>query len=163
MTKRSSSTDVGKSAPARGLTWDGSMTASGSHAALRDSWQPGRGYDATWGPYYRVLFPPSRVTAWGYWKRQSSGVNVVRRHWDQREQLREAYESLHGSDATAWPHEHPGVVLDTVLWVAHAACLRCQWLDMPGTSMRGDGWREEAMTRALRHQESPENPGVAAR
>lgn len=123
---------------------------------LRDSWQPGGGYDASWGPYYAAFFPQRRVTEWVYWKLTSSGVNVVRRLWDQREQFRGEYEAVHGLDRTSWPQQHPGVVLDAVRWMAHAACLRCQWLDVPGVNMREDGWRDEAMARALQHQESEE-------
>ncbi|WP_197373231.1 hypothetical protein [Mycolicibacterium baixiangningiae] len=126
-----------------------------SDSDTRDSWQPGSGYDATWGPYYNVFFPPSRVTEWVYWKRTSTGVNVVRRLWDQREQLRAEYEAANGPDPRAWPQQHPGVVLDAVQWIAHAACLRCQWLDRQGTYMREDGWRDEATLRALRHQTAP--------
>ena len=50
----------------------------------------------------------------------STGVNVARRLWDQREYLRHTYESVHGTDPAAWPSQHPGVVLDAVLWMAHA-------------------------------------------
>jgi hypothetical protein len=66
----------------------------------------------------------------------STGVNVARRLWDQREELREAYEAVHGSDPGSWPHRHPGIVIDAVQFVVHAACLGCQWIDQPGTSIR---------------------------
>jgi hypothetical protein len=51
----------------------------------------------------------------------STGVNVARRLWDQREELRAAYEAEHGSDPENWPHRHPGIVIDAVQFVAHAA------------------------------------------
>ncbi|HEU4360854.1 MAG TPA: hypothetical protein VFR27_05015 [Mycobacterium sp.] len=76
----------------------------------------------TWGPYWDALFPPRPVTPWVDWKRLSTGVNVARRLWEQREYLRRTYESVHGSDPLAWPSPHPGVVLDAVRWVVHAAC-----------------------------------------
>jgi hypothetical protein len=83
-----------------------------------------------------------------------SGVNVVRRHWDQREELRAAYEAEHGSDPDNWPHRHPGIVIDAVQFVAHAACLGCQWLAQPGNSMSDEGWREAAAAVARRHESS---------
>ena len=72
------------------------------------------------------------VTPWINFKRMGSRVNVVRRHWDQREELRSAYEAKHGSDPENWPHRHPGIVIDAVQFVAHAACLGCQWIDVRG-------------------------------
>jgi hypothetical protein len=44
----------------------------------------------------------------------NTGFNVARRLWDQREELREAYEVEHGSDQDGWPHRHPGIVLTAV-------------------------------------------------
>lgn len=99
--------------------------------------QPSRrhsaGHSTTWGPYWDALFKPARVTAWIDWKRATTGVNVARRLWDQREYLRRVYESVFGSDPDAWPSRHPGVVLDAVPWVSHAACLGCQWFDADGS------------------------------
>jgi hypothetical protein len=83
-----------------------------------------------------------------------SGVNVARRHWDQREELRAAHEAEHGSDPENWPHRHPGIVIDAVQFVPHAACLGCQWIDQPGTSMEEPGWREAAAAVARRHESS---------
>jgi hypothetical protein len=88
----------------------------------------------------------------------STGVNVARRLWDQREELREAYQAVHGSDPESWPHRHPRIVIDAVQFVAHAACLACQWIDMPGTSMEEPGWREASAAVARRHQESNGEP-----
>ena len=47
----------------------------------------------------------------------------------------------------------PGIVIDAVQWVAHAACLGCQWIDVPGTSM-SDAGRREAAAAVARHHES---------
>jgi hypothetical protein len=58
--------------------------------------------------------------------------NIARRLWDQREELREAYEVKHGSDQDGWQHRHPGIVLTAVPSIAHAACLGCLWLDVRG-------------------------------
>jgi len=122
----------------------------------------GRDTQTPWGPYYSAQFPPTKVTPWINFKRMGSGVNVVRRHWDQREELRAAYEIEHGSDPDNWPHRHPGIVIDAVQFVAHAACLGCQWIDQPGTSMKELGWREASAAVARRHQESngesPDDP-----
>ena len=96
---------------------------------IKDSWQPGPGYADTWGPYFEAEFPPARVTAWINFKRRSTGVNIVRRRWDQREKLRQQHEAIHGPDPALWPHRHPGVVLDAVQWVAQPACLGCQWIE----------------------------------
>lgn len=90
------------------------------------------GYAATWGPYWDAIFPPREVTAWIDWKRGSTGVNVARRFWEQREQLRRAYEAVHGRDPEAWPSRHPRVVLDAVPQIDHAACLGCRWFDPSG-------------------------------
>jgi hypothetical protein len=37
----------------------------------------------------------------------STGVNIARRLWDQREELREAYEAEHGSDQDGWLSPSP--------------------------------------------------------
>jgi hypothetical protein len=91
-----------------------SLRRNGLPQELKDSWEPGPGYADTWGPYYSAQFPPTKVTPWINFKRMGSGVNVVRRHWDQREELRAAYEAEHGSDPDNWPHRHPGIVIDAV-------------------------------------------------
>jgi hypothetical protein len=88
----------------------------------------------------------------------STGVNVARRLWDQREELREAYQAVHGSDPESWPHRHPGIVIDAVHFVAHAACLGCQWIDQPGTSMTELGWREASAALVRRHESSRGEP-----
>jgi hypothetical protein len=36
---------------------------------------------------------------------------VVRRHWNQREELRDTYEAEHGEDPDEWSHRHPGIVI----------------------------------------------------
>src|SRR5277367_710291 len=63
---------------------------------LADSWRPPPGLATTWGPYFQALFPPRRVTPWINFKRMSTGMNIARRLWDQREGLRQEYEALHG-------------------------------------------------------------------
>jgi hypothetical protein len=68
--------------------------------------------------------------------------------------LRAAYEAKHGSDPDNWPHRHPGIVIDAVQFVAHAACLGCQGLAQPGNSMSDAGWREAAAAVARRHESS---------
>lgn len=90
------------------------------------------GHHNTWGHYWDALFPPTTCTRWIDFKRGSSGVNVARRFWDQREYLRRAYEAVYGTDPQAWPSRHPGVVLDAVPTGRHAACLGCQWLGPNG-------------------------------
>jgi hypothetical protein len=113
------------------------------------------GAAATWGPYFDSQFgPPQRVRSWIAWKISSSGVNIARRKWHQREEQRWAYEAVHGTDPDQWPARHPGVVLDAVLSVAYAGCLGCQWIGMPGISMNDPGWRDAAAAVARRHQMS---------
>ena len=90
---------------------------------IRMSKRRSEGHEDTWGPYWDYLFKPAMVTAWVDFKQGSSGVNVVRRLWDQREYLRRAYESVYGTDPERWPSRHPGVVLD-----GNAGCLGGQWL-----------------------------------
>ena len=99
---------------------------------LRPSTRFSQGHANTWGPYWDVLFPPTTCTGWINFKRGSTGVNVARRFWDQREYLRRAYEAVHGRDPEAWPSRHPGVVLDAVSGGQHAACLGCQWFGPSG-------------------------------
>jgi hypothetical protein len=94
------------------------------------------------------------VTSWINFKRLSTGVNVARRLWDQREYLRRTYESVHGTDPAAWPSQHPGVVLDAVLRTAHPACLRCHWFDASGHYMKAPGELGKALVLARRHETS---------
>ncbi len=122
---------------------------------LVDSWTPGRSGDSSWGPYHQVLFRPHKVTPWIRFKIMSSGVNIARRLWDEREALRVAHEAVHGDDREGWPVRHPGIVLESVQWMAHAACLGCQWLYRDGTYMK-ENWRITAAEVASRHQESTE-------
>ena len=103
------------------------------------------GREDSWGPYWDVMFPPSQVTGFINWKRGSTGVNVARRFWAQREYLRREYESVYGPDPEAWPSRHPGVVLDAVPYIDHPACLGCQWF--------GAG-RGSALLRARAHEAS---------
>ena len=119
---------------------------------LKDSWQPPPGLATTWGPYFQALFPPGLVTAWDNFKRKSTGLNVVRRLWDQREEMRQEYEALHGTNHAQWPTQHPGIVLDAVQWVAHPACLGCHWFHH-GVSMKDADWQDHAAELALRHQD----------
>lgn len=100
------------------------------------------GAQNSWGPYWDAMFTPSEVPAWIDWKRGSTGVNIARRYWDEREYLRRTYESVHGTDPEAWPSRHPGVVLNAVRSGGYAACLGCQWF-APG-----------GLTRARRHETS---------
>jgi hypothetical protein len=123
---------------------------------LVESWTPGRSCAETWGPYHQVLFPPHRVTPWIRFKIMTNGVNIACRFWDEREALRADYESAYGGDPERWPVRHPGVVLESVPWVARAACIGCQWLQYPGTSMREDDWRATAAEFAQQHQDSSE-------
>jgi hypothetical protein len=116
------------------------------------NWSASAGH--SWGPYWDAMFGPSMVTEWIDWKRGSTGVNIARRLWDQREYLRRTYESVHGTDPAEWPSQHPGVVLDEVLWVAHAACLRCHWFDSSGHSMRSPADLQQALVLARRHEMS---------
>jgi hypothetical protein len=75
--------------------WKTSMAAPASAAA-------------TWGPYFDAEFgPPHRVRAWIAWKISSTGVNIARRWWDQREELHAACEAVHGTDPCQWPDRPP--------------------------------------------------------
>jgi hypothetical protein len=47
--------------------------------------------------------------------------------WRRRQNLRRAYEAVHGCDPALWPTQHPGVVVD-----GHAACLGCHWMQERG-------------------------------
>jgi hypothetical protein len=123
------------------------------HPELVVRWTPSTSLG--WRAYHESMCPPGGlVTLWIRFKVMSTGVNVARRLWDQREELRAAYEAEHGSDPENWPHRHPGIVIDAVQFVAHTACLGCQWIDQPGSSMEETGWREAAAAVARRHERS---------
>ena len=51
-----------------------------------------------------------------------------------------------------WRAPHAG--LYAVPSTAHGACLGCQWIDQPGTSMEEPGWRDASATVARRHDSS---------
>jgi hypothetical protein len=72
------------------------------------------------GPVLGCAVSAQPVTGWIDFKRLSSGVNIARRLWDQREYLCHTFEAVHGADPTSWPFQHPGVVLDAVPYYAHA-------------------------------------------
>ena len=112
------------------------MSPNPGGGPLKNSTRWSAGASSTWGPYWDALFPPRQVTGWIDWKRGSTGVNVARRFWDQREYLRRTYQSVHGDDPEEWPSRHPGVVLDAVPSIDHAACLGCQWFEPGGHSPR---------------------------
>ena len=61
---------------------------------IKPSTQFSAGHSDTWGPYWDRMFRPAEVTGWINWKRGSSGVNIARRLWDQREYFGRAYESV---------------------------------------------------------------------
>lgn len=165
MTKRSTPTVVGKSASAAEAgEWTGPMrdVAPNSlnwgpggprpNSELVDAWVPGRGLLESWGHYYEAFFQPQRVTPWIKFKRMTTGVNIARRLWDEREAMRLDYEAIHGEDPEEWPARHPGVVLESARWVAHPACLGCQWLATAGSSMKLANWRDLATEIARQHE-----------
>lgn len=108
------------------------MSGNPGGGPLRPSRRWSAGASDSWGPYWDALFVPRLVTGWIDWKRGSTGVNVARRFWDQRECLRRIYQQVHGDDPAQWPSRHPGVVLDAVPSIDHAACLGCQWFEPRG-------------------------------
>jgi hypothetical protein len=110
---------------------------------------------STWGPYFDAMFPPQEVSTWISWKMTSTGTNIARRLWHQREELRAEYEDVHGTDRARWPVQHPGVVLDAVLSSAHGACLGCQWFDVRGHSMSHPDWFERASLYGRTDTKSP--------
>lgn len=110
------------------------MNSGPNRQRLRPSTRASAGYSTTWGPYWDAMFKPRQVTEWIDWKRCSTGVNIARRFWAQREYLHRTYQAVHGEDPEQWPSRHPGVVLDAVPTIDHAACLGCQWFGPPGPS-----------------------------
>ncbi|MFW0793310.1 hypothetical protein AAFP30_05820 [Gordonia sp. CPCC 205515] len=111
-------------------------------------------YDMGYLAYHDKRFSGPPRSGWHKSKRETSGMNVSRRLWDQRQGLRRDYEAVHGTDPTQWPVRHPGVVLDAVQWIAHSACLGCEWMDRQGVYMKESGWRERALAAAREHEES---------
>lgn len=99
----------------------------------------------SWGPYWEVLFAPAMISGWINWKRASTGVNVARLLWGERENARRTYETVHGSDPHRWPTRHPGAVVEAVIADASAVCLRCDYFE-PCRS-------PDQAARAARHHE----------
>lgn len=93
--------------------------------------------------YWDALFPTPPRSEFIKFKRNSAGVNIARRFWDQREYLRHTYESVFGDDPNGWPSRHPGVALDAVPKGVHAACLGCTWFDPHGRRPLQDARRHE--------------------
>lgn len=108
----------------------------------------------TWGPYWDVLFGPGMVTSWTDWKRGSTGVNIVRRYWDQREYRRRIYESVYGSDPASWPSQHPGVALGDC-----AVCLRCHYFSLHSGQIGALdlAWRHESSGGRFRSHRPPQH------
>ena len=121
----------------------------------------GRG---SWGPYWDAMFTPALVSPWINWKLGSTGVNIARALWEQREYLRRTYESVYGTDPAWWPSQHPGVVLDG----RHAACLGCGYFEPSGARARARATRALDLARrhettggefiGRRREPAPENP-----
>jgi hypothetical protein len=95
---------------------------------------------STWGPYFDAMLPPHEAFTWISWEMTSTGTNIARRLWDQREEPRAEYEDVRGTDRALWPAQRPGVVLDAVLSNAHGACLGCQWFDVQGHWIGHSAW-----------------------
>jgi hypothetical protein len=98
------------------------------------------------------------VTRWVDWKRGSTGVNVARRFWEQREYLRHCYEAVYGTDPERWPSRHPGVVLDAVPAIDHAGCLGCQWFDTSHHGALQSARRHETGDQRVDPQQTEEDP-----
>ncbi|MDQ3664520.1 MAG: hypothetical protein M3353_07670 [Actinomycetota bacterium] len=105
-----------------------------------------------WGPYFDTLYPRRLVRDFVQWKRSSTGVNIARRLWEQRQCLRAASPYVASTQATG---AHIGVVLDAVPFIAHAACIACTWLDGGGASMARPDWRERTAAIARQHEIDP--------
>ena len=105
-----------------------------------------------WGPYFDTLYPRRLERDFVQWKRASTGVSIARRLWEQRECLRAANPYVASAQATG---DHIGVVVDAVLYIAHAACITCTWLERRGESMFGADWRERAAALARQHEIDP--------
>jgi hypothetical protein len=97
------------------------------------------------------------------WKIRSTGTNIARRLWDQREELRGEYEDVHGTDPALWPVQHPGVVLDAVLSTAHGACLGCQWFDVTMPDFCADMATSWSSSSDVKHPSGRSHPWPAAR
>ena len=130
------------------------MSGTSQGGPLKPSTPWSSGASGIWGPYWDAPFPPRPVTPWINFKRGSTGVNVARRFWDEREYLRNTYEAVYGSDPAVWPSQHPGVLLDAVFWIAHPACLRCHWFHAAGYSMKNPDDLKRALVLARRHETS---------
>jgi hypothetical protein len=116
---------------------------------------------STWGPYFDAMFPPQEVSTWISWKMTSTGTNIARRPWDQREELRAEYDDVHGTDRALWPAQHPGVVPDAVLSSAHGACLGCQWIDVTMPDFCADMATSWSSSSDVKHPSGRSHPWPA--
>jgi hypothetical protein len=102
----------------------------------------------TWGPYYETLHPPCRVDFIVNWKVVPGLMDHAAGLWRRRQNLRRAYEAVHGCDPALWPTQHPGVVVE-----GHAACLGCHWMQERGY-YRHDRVFQYPVDLARRHESS---------
>lgn len=86
--------------------------------------------------YFRTICPGAKRprNAWAAYKYRTTYMNLAEAYWEARERARLDWESSAGD--LALPVEHPAVVL-WLPFVAHGACLKCNWID-GGRSSIGD-------------------------
>jgi hypothetical protein len=120
-------------------------------SALVELWTPSS--SVGWRAYHKAMFPPGGlVTPWIRFKKMSTGVNVARRLWDQREELREAYEARSARQRSrAAPS--PSASHRPRCSGSPSRCLGCQWIDSPVPRWSNPGWRDAAAA-ARRHESS---------
>jgi hypothetical protein len=122
--------------------------------AQQDSPSMPRQWTEPWEAYWEVMYPEPTgpVSAFGRWKRLTTGRNVARTYWAARERARERWYALPHTTGE-WGLLHPPVVL----WMpvcAEPACLGCTWLG-------GGATIEEAAELARRHSlDAGANPSV---
>lgn len=90
--------------------------------------------DEPWADYYRAMYPrhAEPASALLSWKYRTSAVGIAKNAWTACERAREDWCARYGADVSAWPLDHPPVVLWLPL-IYYGACLRCTWIDVRKT------------------------------
>jgi hypothetical protein len=83
--------------------------------------------DVPYRDYFVALYPGAKRprNEWTKWRYLSAAMNITTSLWEARERARFDWESSAGDLALLI--EHPAVVL-WLPWVAHGACLKCNWI-----------------------------------
>jgi hypothetical protein len=133
-----------------------SLRRNGLPQELKDSWEPGPGYADTLGAVLQRAISAhegdslDQLQADGFRRQRGPATLGPARGAARSSRSRARQRSRELAPSPSGDCDRRGAVQ----FVAHAACLGCQWIDQPGTSMEEPGWREAAAAVARRHESS---------